>query len=87
MTTKAPSGVKQAPTESLERLAYASVAGIPVDEPHDLDRLGYHLFLWLTNRHDPLEMVVRAACPKMHISIEEALERIRQYLTAHGVQL
>jgi len=87
MTTKAPSVVKPAPTESLERIAYGSVAGIPVDEPHDRDRLGYHLFLWLTHRRDPLEMVVRAACPRMPISEKEALERIRQYLTAHGVQL
>jgi hypothetical protein len=87
MTTKAPSAVKPAPSESLEKLAYGSVAGIPADEPHDLDRLGYHIFLWLTHRHDPLEMVVRAARVQMHISEEEALGRIRQYLTAHGVKL
>jgi hypothetical protein len=87
MTTKAPSTVKPAPAESLEKLAYASVAGLPADEPHDLDRLGYHLFIWLTHRHDPLEVVVRAANVRMHISEEEALRRIRQYLTAHGVTL
>ena len=87
MTTKAPSAVKPGPTESLERLAYGSVAGIPADEPHDLDRLGYHLFLWLGNRQDPLEAVVRAAGVRMHISEEEALGRIRQYLTSHGVKL
>jgi len=87
MTTKAPAAVRQAPAESLEHIAYGSVAGIPADEPHDLDRLGYNITLWLTNRHDPLEMVLRAAHIRMQISEDEALERIRKYLTEHGVKL
>ena len=87
MTTKAPSTVKPAPPESLEKLAHGSVAGIPVEDPHDLDRLGYNMFLWLRNRRDPLESVVRASCVRLRISESEALDRIRQYLTAHGVSL
>jgi hypothetical protein len=87
MTTKAPSTVKTAPAESMERIAYGSVAGLPVDERHDCDRLGYHLFLWLTHRRDPLESVVHAAGVRMHISEGEAVERIREYFTAHGVKL
>jgi len=87
MTTKAPSTVKPAPPESLEKLAHDSVAGIPVEDPHDLDRLGYNMFLWLRNRRDPLESVVRASCVRLRISESEALDRIRQYLTAHGVSL
>jgi len=87
MATKAPSTVKPAPPESLEKLAYSSVAGIPVEDPHDLDRLGYNMFLWLRNRHDPLESVIRAAGVRLRISEAEALDRICQYLTAHGVNL
>jgi hypothetical protein len=87
MTTKAPSAVKPAPADSLERIAYGCVASLPAQDPHDLDRLGYHIFIWLGNRHDPLEMVFRSCCVKLSIDEEEALQRIRQYLTEHGIKL
>ena len=87
MTTKAPSAVKPAPAESLERIAYGCVAGLPATEPHDLDRLAYYMYVWLGNRLDPLDVVLRNAGVKLQISDQEALERIRQYLTAHGVKL
>jgi hypothetical protein len=87
MTTKAAATVQPAPAESLERLAYGSVEGIPVDEPHERDRLGYYIFLWAQNRKDPLEMVLRSAAIRMKISETEALERIQKYLAEHGVRL
>lgn len=87
MTTKAPSAVKPAPADSLEHIAYGSVAGIPTEEPRDLDRLGYNIYLWLANRQDPLAMVLRAARIRMNISEDEALERISKYLSEHGVKL
>jgi len=87
MTTKAPSAVKAAPPDSLEHIAYASVAGIPTAEPHDLDRLGYYVYVWLTTRHDPLEMVLRTAQVRLQISEEEALGRIRKSLSEHGIAL
>ena len=87
MTTKAPAAVKQAPAESLEHLAYASVEGILTEEPHDRDRLGYTIFRWLTDRQDPLETVVRAARIRMQIGEEEALNRIRKFLTERGVKV
>lgn len=87
MTTKAPSAVKPAPAESLEHIAYGCAAEIPMDEAHDQDRLGYSLFLWLSSRHDPLEIVLRAAHIRMKISEDEALDRIRTYLTEHGIKL
>jgi hypothetical protein len=87
MTTKAAPTVRLASAESLEKIAYGSVEGIPVDEPHERDRLGYYIFLWVQNRKDPLEMVLRSASIRMKISETEALERIRKYLTEHGVRL
>jgi hypothetical protein len=87
MTTKAPSTVKPSPAGSLEKLAYECVAGIPVVEPHELDRLGYNVYLWLQSRRDPLDIVVRSARVRMHISEKEALTRIRQALAAHGVSI
>lgn len=87
MTTKPPSAVERAPADSLEQIAYASVQGIPTREPHDLDRLGYNIWFWLTYRRDPLELAVRAARVRFLIPDEEAIGRIAGQLKARGVQL
>jgi len=87
MTTKPPSAVEPAPTDSLEQTAYASVQGIPTREPHDLDRLGYNIWLWLMYRRDPLELAVRSAHVRFGIPAEEAISRIAAQLKARGVQL
>ncbi len=85
MTTKAPSTVKKAPEPSLERAAYASVAGIPAHDPHDLDRLAYNVWLWLTTRRDSLEHAVRSAGARLQVSEEEAIGRIRDSLKQQGI--
>jgi len=85
MTTKAPSPVRTGAEDSLERIAYGSVAGIPVVEPHDLDRLGYHVWLWLVNRRDSLEVAVRTAVCRLEIPEEEAVTRIRSALKERGI--
>lgn len=87
MTTKPPSSVKPAPERSLERIAYQSVSSVPTVEPHDQDRLGYSVWLWLSKRRDSLEIAVKTAGARLHISEEEALQRIRQSLIEQGVQL
>jgi hypothetical protein len=87
MTTKAPSPVKAGADESLEKLAYGSVAGIPAADPHDQDRLGYTVWMWLKYHRDSLEQAVTSADARLLVSDEEALKRIRQYLTSHGVTL
>jgi hypothetical protein len=87
MTTKPPSQVHPAPEESLERIAYASVSGVPTVEPHDQDRLGYVVYLWLKHRRDPLDVAVKTAVARLLISEEEALQRIRASLQTQGVQL
>ncbi len=87
MTTKAPSNVKSADPASQEAVAYASVEGIPTLEPHDLDRLGYCVWLWMTNRRDTLEQAVRNANARLKISHEEAVRIIQDRLRQHGVSL
>jgi hypothetical protein len=87
MTTKPPSAVQPAPASALERIAYAAVEGIPTVDPHDRDRLGYTLWLWLKLRRDPLEVAVRSACVRFEVSDEEALKRITERLAASGVAL
>jgi hypothetical protein len=71
----------------METIAYESVAGIPTVEPHDLDRLGYTLWLWLKQRKDPLETAVHTAGARFLIPEHEAVERIRERLKAKGIQL
>jgi hypothetical protein len=87
MTTKTPSQVQPAAEGSLEKIAYASVTGIPTVEPHDRDRLGYCVWLWLKHRKDPLEMAIRNAGARLEVSEGEALKRIRERLIELGVQL
>jgi len=85
MTTKPPSSVKPAPGQSLEALAYASVAGIPTVEPHDRDRLGFNVWRWLKYRRDSLEATVRSTGARLLISEDEAVEKIRAYLRGVGI--
>jgi hypothetical protein len=85
MTTKAPSAIKRSPENSLEKIAYASVSGIPADDPHDLDRLGYNVWLWLTTKRDSLEQAVRSANARLRVSEEEAIQQIRESLKQQGV--
>lgn len=87
MTTKSPSQVHPAPEESLERIAYASVSGVPTAEPHDQDRLGYVIYLWLKHRRDPLDVAIKTAVARLLISEEEAIQRIRASLQSQGIQL
>ena len=85
MTTKPPSSVEPAPAESLEGLAYGIVQSLPASDPHDLDRLGYALWLWLKNRKDPLEAAVKNAGARLMIDEAEALERISAKLAEKGI--
>ena len=85
MTTKPPPAVDSASTESLETIAYQSVSGIPVPEPHERDRLGYNVWRWLKFRKDPLELAVKSAGARIDISAEEALSRIRESLKSQGI--
>jgi hypothetical protein len=87
MTTKTPSSVKPAGEDTLEQTAYAAVAGIPTADPHDLDRLGYNVFLCLRDRRDPLEVAVTTARARLQISETEAVARIRVFLRGRGIEL
>ncbi len=85
MTTKSPSQVAPAPESSLEKIAYASVAGVPCAEPHDQDRLGYGVWLWLKLHRDPLEVIIHNAGARLLVTEEEAIKRIRARLGELGI--
>ena len=86
MTTKPPPSVIPAGGESKEKTAYAAVAGIPMADPHDRDRLGYNIWRWLVFRKDPLALAIRSSGSRFDIPEEEAIRRIRDSLRQQGVQ-
>ncbi len=87
MTTKAPSPVKPADDKATEKIAYAAVADIPVAEAHDRDRLGYCVWIWLSQRRDTLEEAIHNAGARLKIGEQEAVKQIREKLRQQGVQL
>jgi hypothetical protein len=87
MTTKPPPRVNQFSETSLEKIAYGSVAGIPTADAHDRDRLGYNVWRCITTKRDPLEIAVRTAQARITIGEEEAVQRIREYLKNHGIEI
>jgi len=87
LTTKPPSQVVPASDTALERIAYTAAKEIPTAEPHDQDRLGYCLWLWLLHRRDSLETAVRNAGARLQVDESEAITRIRRKLEEQGVSL
>ena len=87
MTTKAPSTVRPAGDKASEKAAYAAVQGIPAVDAHDLDRLGFNVWRWMTGRKDTLEEAVRSAGARLTVSEEEAVRRIKEALQRQGIAL
>ncbi|MGB9774462.1 MAG: hypothetical protein ACP5JH_07635 [Bacteroidota bacterium] len=76
MTTKGHPQIQEFPENSLEKIAYASVQSIPTHEPNDRNRLGYHVWLYLTHHFESLEEAVNAARARLLIPTEEAVAAI-----------
>lgn len=86
MTTKPPPAIIPAPEESMEKIAYNSVSTIPTQEPNDQNRLGYHVWLWLTKQEGTLEEAVRVAKARTLIPEEEVVKIIKENLRKVGVR-
>jgi hypothetical protein len=87
MTTKAPSSVAEYPSNSLEKIAYTAVEGIPTQEPNDQNRLGYNVWMWLVDRKGTLAQAIHTAGSRLHIPEEEVLKTVSQRLKEQGIQL
>jgi hypothetical protein len=85
MTTKAPSQVKPTEATALEAIAYQSVAGIPVADPRDRDRLGYNVWRALTSKREPLELALRSSGVRFTNGLDDAVKKIREDLKSRGV--
>lgn len=85
MTTKPPAAVQEAPADSREKIAYASVKDIPTQEPNDRHRLGFHIWRWLDHRHGTIEQAIRESGSRVTIPFSEAATIIADSLRKSGV--
>jgi hypothetical protein len=77
--------VKAFPEDSIEHKAYAAVADLPAVEPNDLNRLGYHVWLYLSKQYPNLREAVKVAQSHLLIPEEEAYRRIVAKLGEFGI--
>ena len=87
MSTKPPSPVQEDPADSLERIAYESVSTIPTQEPNDRNRLGYHVWRWLTTKQGTLEQAIAESGARLGMQRQEVFTVIRAVLLKHGVSV
>ncbi len=85
MTTKNPPKVKEFSEESLEKIAYNAVRDISTVEPNDINRLGYHIFLFLRDKKGRLANAVAEAEARLLIPKQEAIKIIKSALEAKGI--
>lgn len=74
------SPVREFDVTSLEKIAYDSVRSIPTKEPNDRYRLGYHLWLHLTQNSGTIADAVRLSGARILISEQEAASIIESEL-------
>jgi hypothetical protein len=85
MSTKPASKVQEFPADSLEKIAYASVSTIPTVEPNDRNRLGYHIWRWLTRKEGTVEQAVLESGSRLTIKPAEAAAVITESLKKQGI--
>ena len=86
MSTKPPVAVNEAPATSLEKTAYAMVADIPVREPNDGYRLGYCLWIWMTDRKGTIEEMVSSSGVRTPMPLPEVVRTIAARVEAFDKQ-
>jgi hypothetical protein len=85
MTTKPGPAVTPAAADTQERIAYDSVASVGTVEPNDRNRLGYHVWRWLSHRNGTLEELVRESGVRLTMPVENAVKLIREHLASKGI--
>jgi hypothetical protein len=86
MTTRQASGVQIFPDNAVEKIAYRSVETLPVREPNDRARLGYHVWQFLAGKIPTLQEAIAVASARLLISEAEVGVIISQKLQESGIQ-
>ncbi|TAK53211.1 MAG: hypothetical protein EPO24_14715 [Bacteroidetes bacterium] len=87
MSTKPAAAVQSFSPESIEAKAYASVSAIPTVEPNDRNRLGFHVYRWLTEKQGTLEQAIASSGSRLEISQQQAATMIKDALKKAGVDV
>lgn len=77
--------MQTASAASLEKIAYSLVEDIPLRETNDRDRLGYCLWIWLTEGKGSLEQAIVNAEPRSSLSTEEIAGIIQKKLKEKNI--
>ncbi len=77
--------VKTFPPESIEAKAYAAAALVPAVEMNDTNRLGYHVYLYLTKQYESIAEAIHVAQARLLVTDAEAEKRIAEALRAEGL--
>lgn len=85
MTTIAPPKVKEFDASTIEKIAYSSVKNVPTREPNDQYRLGYNIWMFLTEKRGSVELAVRNSGSRLLIPEQDAIATIKQELKKAGV--
>lgn len=85
MTTIAPPKVKEFDASTIEKIAYSSVKNVPTREPNDQYRLGYSIWMFLTETRGSVELAVRNSGSRLLIPEQDAIATIKQELKKAGV--
>ncbi|MHB1048727.1 MAG: hypothetical protein ACYC09_01510 [Bacteroidota bacterium] len=87
MATVAPPKIKEFDSSTIEKIAYNSVKTIPTREPNDQYRLGYSVWMFLSEKRGTVELAVRNSGSRLLISEPDAVAIIKQELKNSGVEL
>ncbi len=85
MATAAPSKIQEFDAATIEKIAYNSAAEIPTREPNDQYRLGYSIWLMLSEKNISLQQTVKNSGARLLISEKEAVKKISELLKASGL--
>jgi hypothetical protein len=85
MATSAPAKVHEFAATSLEKIAYTSVRDIPTREPNDQYRLGYAIWIHLTEKNCSVEEAVHTSGARLLIGKTDAVRIITEALTRAGM--
>ena len=87
MATSAPAKIREFAASSLEKIAYTSVHDIPTREPNDQYRLGYSIWMYLTEKNGTIEDAVRTSGARLLIAQSDAARIIGDALQRQGGRL
>ncbi len=89
MTTKAAAQVNKFPEDSSEKIAYKIAEQVKTRESNDNNRLGYHIWRYLTGTIPTIDEAVRVSGVRLTEgeTLENVIEKIAQQIRERGFEV